>query len=104
MNGRFYSLRTPSNPFLQILSLVVLGAAMIGAVLLGAVLLAGVLTVAVVAAIVISVRVWWLKRKLGKQPPGPSADGVVGADRRLIEGEYVVVHDPSRKNKDPQHR
>jgi len=102
MNGRSYSLRASSNPFLHILSLIVLGAALIGAVLVGAVLLTGVLIVAVVAAIVISVRVWWLKRKLRNQPPG-AGSGVIG-EGRLIEAEYVVVHDPSRNHDDSQRR
>lgn len=104
MNGGPRSLRTTSNPFLQILALIVLGAALIGAVLLGAVLLAAVLTVAVVAAIVISVRVWWLKRKLRNRPPGPGGSGVIGAERRYIEAEYVVVRDPSREHDDSQQR
>jgi hypothetical protein len=104
MNGRSYSLRASSNPFLQILSLIVLGAALIGAVVIGAVLLAGFLAVVVVAAIVISVRVWWLKRKLRNQPPGSGGSGVVDADRRLIEAEYVVVHDPSREHDDSRQR
>ena len=100
MNGRTFSLRISSNPFLQILSLIVLGALLIAAVLLGAVLLTGVLTVAVVAAIVISVRVWWLKRKLRNQPPGQDGSGMASGEGHLIEAEYVVVHDPSRERGD----
>ena len=104
MNGGPQSLRASSNPFLQILALIVLGAALIGAIVIGAVVLAGVLTLAVVAAIVISVRVWWLKRKLRNRPPGAGGSGEIGAERRYIEAEYVVVRDPSREHDDSKQR
>jgi membrane protein implicated in regulation of membrane protease activity len=103
MNGRTFSLRVSGNPFLQILSLILLGAMLIAAVLLGAVLLTGILAVAGVAAIVISVRVWWYKRKLRNQPPAQDGGAPPGAGR-LIEAEYVVVHDPNRSRDDAESR
>jgi uncharacterized membrane protein len=92
MDGRQFSFRTSGNPFAQVLSLLVLGAVVAGAVIIGSVVLLAFLGLAVIGVVVLSIRGWWLRRKLGDGgssggPPGPGpAKGI-----RYIEGEYEII-------------
>lgn len=86
MSGRLYGFRAAGNPLLQIATALVLGIALLAAVLMGALLLVLLVGAAVIAATVLSVRLWWQRRKQGGAPR---------AERRgsgqLIEAEYSVV-------------
>ena len=92
MAPRLYTIQTPSNPFLQVLYLLVGGLLLIGAVLMGAVILAIAFGVALVVGLIVYVRVWWLGRKLrrsrGSKPERP--DGKSGSED-VLEVEYTVV-------------
>jgi len=97
MNGRVFSFGSSGNPLVQILSLLAFAVLLAVALIMGAVVITVILGLAVIAGIVLSVRVWWLRRKFrgappfdsGAEPPAPGS-----ADTRLIEGEYVVVEKP----------
>jgi len=87
--------RVPNNPFAQALS-VVAGLLVVGAAFfLGLVFLAIFLGLFAIAGIAIAARVWWIKRKLGRQ-------AVATPDRRddtvVLEGEYVVVEPPTEES------
>ena len=93
MNGRLFSFGSSGNPLAQILSLLVLGVVIVGAVIMGAFVLVALLGLAIVGFAVLSVRGWWLRRKLRVQGRGPD-DGGPGRPAkgiRYIEGEYEVV-------------
>jgi len=85
MSGRLYGFRAPSRPIAQVATLLVAGAVLIGAVMIGAVLLVGLLALGVLAAIVVSLRLWWERRRSAR-PRQASRPG-----RELIEAEYTVV-------------
>jgi uncharacterized iron-regulated membrane protein len=97
MNGRQFTFGASGNPLLQALSFLVFGVLLIGAVIMGAVVLAVLLGVAVIAALVFSIRLWWLRRKLGGRgpfnggPQQPGHDPGPAKGARLIEGEYEVI-------------
>lgn len=88
IRNRAYLLKASGNPIVQVLSLVAFGVILIGAVLMGAILLAAVFGLAVIAAAVFSVRLWWLRRKLGRRD-AESLRATRGGE--LIEAEYIVV-------------
>jgi hypothetical protein len=110
MNARPHVFRMSGNPVVQVLYGVVFAVLLVGAVVMGAVLLAAVVGVAVLAWIVFSIRLWWLRRKLGRA--GAAAFGDRGAAQgrtnpgepagRLIDAEYTVVdeRDPQRGPRD----
>jgi len=91
MSNRLYAFGVSGNPIVQVLSLLAFGVALIGAVLMGAVILSFLFGVAVVGAIAFSIRMWWLKRRLGRRP-GSAAGRSQG---RLIHTEYTVVTERS---------
>lgn len=99
VNNRLYALAASGNPVVQVLSLLGVGVVLVGAVLMGAVILAFVFGVAVIAAIAFSVRLWWLKRKLGRRySEGQYTEAVQAAKGgRLIEAEYTVVTERSTR-------
>ncbi len=95
MNGRVFSFGSSGNPLAQILSLLAFGVLLATALIMGAVVIAVLLGLAVIFGIVFAVRAWWFRRKSfdgGSEPPEPS--GPKPAQKRLIEGEYVVVNEP----------
>lgn len=99
MRNRLYALASSGNPFVQVLSIVAFGVVLIGAVVMGAVILALVFGLAVIAAAGFSVRLWWLRRKLGRRGAG-GMDTAAGG--RLIEAEYTVVTERSARRTPPR--
>ena len=79
---------------MQVLSLLAFGVVLIGVVLMGAVILAFVFGLAVIAAVGFSLRLWWLRRRLGRR-----RHDVVDAETagRFIEAEYTVVKERSTR-------
>ena len=54
-----------------------------------------------VLAAIVSIRLWWIRRRMAKSPsPGASAGRGAGGTRQTIEGEYRVVIE----EKDPDSR
>jgi membrane protein implicated in regulation of membrane protease activity len=107
MNGRPFSIGASSNPLVQILSLVVFAVIVAGAVIMGAFVLLAFVGVAAIAVVVLSVRSWWLKRKLrsSSAPFGDDPKPVKGV--RYIEGEFKVIDSDAeakrrRSNEDPR--
>jgi|GEM_PF-2083298 len=91
-SNRLYAIGAARNPVAQVLTLLAFGVVLIGAVVMGAVILTLVFGLAVVAAAAFSLRLWWLKRKLGWRRP-ESVRAATGG--RLIEAEYTVVTERS---------
>jgi len=82
-----------TNPFVNGL-IVVLGFLALGAaMLLGLVVLAVFLVSLFVLAGVVGLRLWWLRRKLGKRQDAQ------GARSGVIEGEYRVVDLSERRRR-----
>lgn len=80
------------NPVTEVLSLLAAVALAIIAFVFGAVLLAVVVGLIALGALAFSLRLWWLRRKLG-QPIGQA-----GAEQpRVIEAEYTVVERQQRR-------
>lgn len=104
MAARQYGFGTSGNPLVQALWMVLGAALLVGAVVMGALVLTVLLALGVVAAAALAIRVWWLRRKLGRggafDAAGPHSTDGDAADRpapQLIEAEYTVVaeRDPS---------
>jgi hypothetical protein len=99
MNARPNAFGTSGGPLTQVLSVLVFGVLLVGAVVMGAVILAVVLGLAVVAYVAFVVRVWWLRRKMGRgAPPRAASDPDRHDGGRLIDAEYTVLdeRDPGR--------
>ncbi|MGI9205410.1 MAG: hypothetical protein ACR2Q3_15445 [Woeseiaceae bacterium] len=98
MNQHFRNRPLPAgNPLANVL-VVIVGIIVISlSVALGFVVFVGIAGFMLIMAAVVSVRVWWLKRKFsskageGARPPGGSDNTV-----RVIEGEYREI----RKSRD----
>ncbi|HEX6993067.1 MAG TPA: hypothetical protein VF339_02875 [Gammaproteobacteria bacterium] len=93
-SNRLYAIGAARNPAVQVLSLLAFGVVLIGAVVMGAVILTFVFALAVIAAAAFSVRLWWLKRKLGRRHSEAMQAATGG---RLIEAEYTVVTERSTR-------
>lgn len=92
MNGRQFSFGTSGNPLAQLLGLVVFGIVAIGAVIMGTVVLLAFVGLAFVGFVALTVRGWWVQRKLRQQPgSGASRSSGQAQARRLIEAEYEVI-------------
>jgi hypothetical protein len=78
-----------SNPFTRILGFAVGLLVLTAAVIVGGVVLAAVIGLAVFASLAISLRVWWLRRKL-RQAVARGEVAPVRGDR-IIETEYHVI-------------
>lgn len=99
MAPRNYILTPPTNPFLQVLYVAFGGIVLIGAVLMGAVILAFALGLALIAGIVVYIRVWWLKRKLGRTHQAAGGPGGDAANVEVLEVEYTVVSEDDNHGK-----
>lgn len=97
LNNRLYTLAASGNPILQVLSLLAFGVVLVGAVLMGAVILAFVFGAVVLAAMAFSVRLWWLRRKLGRRYSDAVQAAQAAHEGRLIEAEYTVVTERSTR-------
>jgi len=87
---RLHRARLPENPLLQFVALIVAAIVAIGAVFLGAILLSLFLGFALIAGLVLYIRVWWLRRSLGKRAEGRSTQS-----GEFVEVEYTVVDERS---------
>jgi predicted lipid-binding transport protein (Tim44 family) len=106
------NVRSPANPLLRAVSLIVGTLVLVGALFFGAILLVVAIGVAIVFGAVIAGRVWWLRRKFeraaagtGSPGTGSSAGSPFGqnpasgsgsqfrrsAGARIIEGEFTDV-------------
>ena len=99
MNGRVFSFGSSGSPLAQIVSLLAFCVLLATALIMGAVVIAVLLGLAVIFGIVFAVRAWWFRRKFRGGPPfdggeDPLGPGPKPAQKRLIEGEYVVVNEP----------
>lgn len=88
-----YTIRTPTNPILQVLYFLVGGVLLIGAVIAGAFVLAIVLGLAVIFGIVIYIRIWWLKRKWARSAGAGGQSAARQSDAEVLEVEYTVVRE-----------
>jgi len=88
------------NPVVQVAGLIVGGLVAIGAILLGAVVLSLALGLAVFAGLILFVRIWWLKRRLGRASAGPDADADAGAGGEIVGVEYTVVKERTVTERD----
>jgi hypothetical protein len=91
MPPRPHTISPPTNPFLQVLYIVVGGLLLIGAILMGAVILAVALGLAVILGIAVYLRVWWLNRKLKRSARG-------GREAQVLEVEYTVVDERDERD------
>jgi hypothetical protein len=80
------------NPVTEVLSLLAAAAVAIIAFVFGAVLLAVVVGLIALGALAFSLRLWWLRRKLGQAVGQPGADSP-----RVIEAEYTIVTSQERR-------
>jgi len=95
--------RSPVNPLMRAVWLLVGAVALVVAFFFGAVILAFIIGLAIIFAAIVSVRMWWLGRKLRKSGIDPQADSVYIHTRfesarqraetgnRVIEGECTDV-------------
>ena len=102
MNGRMFTVGTPTNPFLQALHLLLGGLVVIGAVLMGAVILAIALGFIFIFGAVFWIRLWWLRRKMlraGLQS-GSGSEPLRPGSGRVIEVEYTVVDQDAPRDRE----
>jgi predicted lipid-binding transport protein (Tim44 family) len=93
---RYYLSPPPLNPVARILAGLLAVAALVGAFFFGLIILAVAVGLGVVAWLVLTVRVWWLRRRFragrgdGEKPAGhATAGGVRKPD--VIDAEYEVI-------------
>src|SRR5690606_41224029 len=82
--------RAPSHPIAQVATLLVAGAVLIGAVMIGAVLLVGLLALGVLAAIVVSLRLWWERRRSAR-PRQASRPGREDRKSTRLNSSHVKI-------------
>jgi membrane protein implicated in regulation of membrane protease activity len=86
-----------ANPFVQIASLLVFAVLMIGAVFVGAVILSLLLGAGALLALILSIRSWWLRRRLretGRRPGPPEGGARPG---QVIDVSYTVVEERAER-------
>jgi hypothetical protein len=93
---RYYLSPPPLNPVARILAGLLAVAALVGAFFFGLIILAAAVGLGVVAWLVLTVRMWWLRRRLdagrgdGGRPAGPATPGG-GRKPDVIDAEYEVI-------------
>jgi len=85
---RLHRARLPENPLLQFIVLVLAAVVAVGAIFLGAILLSLFFGFALIAGIVLYIRLWWLRRSLGKRAGERSMQS-----GEFVEVEYTVVNE-----------
>jgi uncharacterized membrane protein YphA (DoxX/SURF4 family) len=104
LNNQFNNKQFPlGNPLANVL-VVIVGALVMGvSLVLGVVAFVALAGLVLVLAAIIGIRIWWFKRKLGKQY---SASGNAQAVRpehiQIIEGEYRDVSRPDEDKSEPK--
>jgi predicted lipid-binding transport protein (Tim44 family) len=99
---RYYIAPPPMNPVTRVLAGLLAVAALVGALFFGLIIFAAALGLGLLAWLILSVRIWWLKRRM---PRGAStaADSAGeprarGSDEgKVIDAEYEVI---SRREED----
>ena len=96
--------RTPANPLLRAIYLIVGAIAVVVALVFGAVLFAFILGIVVILGIVAAARIWWINRRIAKAvrhggagayTREAAAPGREHVRSRIIEGEYTEVSESS---------
>ena len=79
------------NPLVQIAAIVVSALVIVGAVLLGAVVLSFFVGFAVLVWLVVTLRLWWLRRRLrrGETGHGTRSGEIVGVEYTVVEERSV---------------
>ena len=93
---RYYLSPPPLNPVARILAGLLAVAALVGAFFFGLIILAAAVGLGVVAWLVLTVRVWWLRRRFraGSGDSGkPAGQSTPGGVRKpdVIDAEYEVI-------------
>lgn len=96
MQQRYYRVRPPSNPILQVFALIGAAILAVGAIFIGAIFLSLFLGLAVIAGLVLYIRLWWLQRRAGK-----SAASGRQRPGEYVEVEYTVVRERSESSEKP---
>lgn len=95
MSQSAYKLQFSRNPLVQIAAVVVAVLVTVGAVFLGAIVLSFFVGLAILAWLGLTIRLWWLRRRMRRGETGRSAQG-----GEILEVEYTVVEErtvePSR--------
>ena len=96
--------------FARILLSIVAVVMLVAAAFLGAIFFLAALGVFVAGSLLLAVRIWWARRQIEKaMKQGDGAGGRPGGPGRsrgredVIEGEYLVVDDETRPERDAQH-
>ena len=99
---RYYLEPPRMNPVARVLAGLLAVAALVGAVFFGLIIFAAALGLGLLAWLILSVRMWWLRRRMTRGAPG-AADAVRDPRARraeageVIEAEYEVI---SRREED----
>lgn len=90
----------PRNPLVRLLAAVAGVVFFVGAAFLGAIVFLALMGVLAFAAVLVSLRIWWLRRRMrgaGRESAPPPSRGnrgraaPVSARGAVIEGDYTVV-------------
>lgn len=90
----------PSNPASRVLAGIAAMLVLVGAVFFGVFVLVLILGLGVIVSLVVGLRLWWFRRKLGRQGAGPEdvsqtrdprAERQDGESGKVIDAEYEVV-------------
>ncbi len=88
MSPSAYKLQFSRNPLVQIAAIVVVVLVTVGAVFLGAIVLSFFVGLAILAWLGLTIRLWWLRRRMRRSDTGRSAQG-----GEILEVEYTVVEE-----------
>lgn len=99
---RYHLAPPPLNPFARVLAGLAAVAVLVGAVFFGLIIFAVALGLGLLAWLVLSVRIWWLRRRMPQGAPGDVDSAGRRPERRaddsrVIDAEYEVI---SRREKD----
>jgi membrane protein implicated in regulation of membrane protease activity len=88
MSQSAYKLQFSRNPLVQIAAIVVVVLVTVGAVFLGAIVLSFFVGLAILAWLGLTIRLWWLRRRMRRSETGRSAQG-----GEIMDVEYTVVEE-----------